>query len=139
MPAESRGRRSNPQNHHFGGFDEGGGRLSRLQLHLPGGARRDNGRNLLATNRNLDLGHQAANADRFDSSDQLISSADVAAQQLSFFLGLGSGAEKQPVHFTHRYAVMSAGGTDAADLLLVNPLLDGGKADPQLQGRVAEL
>jgi hypothetical protein len=34
---------------------------------------------------------------------------------------------------------MSSGGLDAANLLLIYPLLDRGKADPQLQGRVAEL
>src|SRR4029077_10826068 len=35
--------------------------------------------------------------------------------------------------------MMSPCGLDAANLLLVNPLLDRGKADPQLQSRVTEL
>jgi hypothetical protein len=39
--------RSNPQDHHFGGFDQGGGGLAGLKLHLAGRARGDDRRNVL--------------------------------------------------------------------------------------------
>jgi hypothetical protein len=35
--------------------------------------------------------------------------------------------------------MMSSGRLDATNLLLVNPLFDGGETDPQLQSRIAEL
>src|ERR1035438_5261725 len=34
--------------------------------------------------------------------------------------------------------MVSSGGLDTPNFLLINPLLDGGEADPQLQGSVAK-
>jgi hypothetical protein len=54
-------------------------------------------------------------------------------------LGAAASAEEQLVDFGSRDAVVSAGGLNAANLFLVNPLLDGGEADAQLQGCIAKV
>src|SRR5580704_18792277 len=123
---------SNTQNHHFGSLYQSSRSLARLELHFARGPSRNNRSNLLAANRNRYLRHQAADANRIDSSHQLVPSTYAADHQLAFFLRFPSGSEKQPVHFAFRNAVMSPRRPNAANLLLINPLLDGGKADPQL-------
>ncbi len=85
---------SNSEDHDFCGFYEGGGSLARLQLHLARGARRDNRGDLLATDRNCYLRHQAANANRIDSSHELIAAADAAYNLLAFLLGTASSSEQ---------------------------------------------
>ena len=94
---------------------------------------------MLAANRNLYLRHQTADADRIDAPHQLIAPADAANNELTFFLRAASCSKEQLVHFALRDAMMSAGRLEAANLLLVNPLLDGRKADPQLKSRITEI
>jgi hypothetical protein len=77
--------------------------------------------------------------DRVDSPHKLIASTDTANCLFAILLGSASRPEKEPVDFTLGDAVMSSGRLQAANLLLVDPLLDRGKADPQLQSRVTEL
>jgi hypothetical protein len=84
---------------------------------------------VLASNRYLDLRHEAAHPDRDDSTDELISAADAAEHEPGFIRGLGAGPEKQTIHFGERDAMMPSGGLDAANALSVNPLLDRWKTD----------
>ena len=130
---------SDSQDHHFSGFYEGGGSLSRLQLHFARGTCRDNRCDLLSANRNLYFRHQAANANGIDSSNELIPTTDAANYLLAFRLRFALGSEEEPVQFALRDAMMSSGRSDAANLLPVDPLFDRGKADSQLQSCVPEL
>jgi hypothetical protein len=57
---------------------------------------------------------------------------------LALLLGLATGSEKQSVHFAQRDTMMSSGSLIALNLLLVNPLLNRGKADPQLQSCISQ-
>jgi hypothetical protein len=76
---------------------------------------------------------------RTASTHQLVTATDAANCLFAIHLGSASRPEKEPVDFTLRDAVMSSGRLEAAALLLVDPLLDRGKADPQSQSRVTEL
>jgi hypothetical protein len=68
-----------------------------------------------------------------DAADELVASAE-AADSLGAVVGrLAACAEEQSVDFTLRDQVMASGCLHAAQLFLVDPLLDGGKADAQLQ------
>src|SRR5580692_4526211 len=123
---------SDAQNHHFGGFNQGGGSLARFQMHFSRRTGSNNRRDLLAADRNPDFRHQTANPNGIDSSHELIPPADAAYYLFAFLLGSASRPEKQPVQFTLRDAVMSPNRLHAANLLPVNPLFDGGETDAQL-------
>src|SRR5215471_4774160 len=60
---------SHSKNHHFRGLDEGSGRLPRLEIHLAGRAGRDDRGDLLFTDRNNYLCHQATDSHALNSSD----------------------------------------------------------------------
>lgn len=92
----------------------------------------------MAADRYLNLRHQAADLDRFDASYQLIASADLAHDLFAVSFGFASGSEEQLVHFSSRDTVMASCGLDAANFFLVDPLLDGGKADAELQSGVTQ-
>jgi len=123
---------SNAQNHHFRGFDQGSGGLPRFQLHLAGGTRGDNRRDLLAANRNRHFCHQTADANFVNSPYELISPTDAANHLILFTACTASLPEEQTIHLALRNPVMPTGGLAAANLLLVYPLLDRGEADPKL-------
>jgi hypothetical protein len=130
---------SNSQNHYFGRLDECRGSLPGLQLHLASRPRGDNRSNLLAAYRNFHFRHQAAYANRIDSSHQLVPPAHPADYKLALLLRLASRPEQQPIDFALGNTVMSSGGLNTADFLPVDPLFDRGKADSQLQSSVPEL
>src|ERR1700676_314292 len=130
---------SNTQNHYFGGFDERSSSLPGLQLHFPRRARGDDRCDLLTPDRNLYYRHQAAHTDSIDSSDKLITSANAADHQFAFLLRFAPRSEKQPVQFALRDAMVSPRRANAAQLFLVDPLLNRGEADSQLQSRVPQL
>ncbi len=75
---------------------------------------------------------------RVDAPHQLIPSTHASNQGGSFGRSLRPGTEQQAVDLSLGNPVVSAGGLSAANLLLVNPLLDSRKADRQLQSGVAE-
>src|ERR1700728_2638426 len=93
----------------------------------------DNRGDLLAADGNLDFCHQTADANRIDASPQLIAPTDPADGLLSFVFRSAASPEKQFVDLALGDAVMSSGGWDTAYSLFVNPLLNGGEADSQLQ------
>jgi hypothetical protein len=62
----------------------------------------------------------------------LIPTADATHNLLTLCLGFASRPEKQPIHFPFWNAVMASSGSNAANFLLVNPLLYRWKANPQL-------
>src|SRR5208337_4362420 len=69
-------RRSDAENHHFGGFDERGGALAGLQAHLFGGIGGDDGGDVLLADCERDLRHESAEFDGDDAPDELVAPAD---------------------------------------------------------------
>lgn len=84
---------SYPQDHDLGGFDQGSRSLAWLEIHFAGRTRGDDGGDLLIADGNLDLRHQAADADAVDSAYELISPAHAAGYQSPF----GSILSRRPV------------------------------------------
>src|ERR1019366_8618267 len=132
-----RRRNSNAHDHDFRGFNESGGSLALFEVHLARGVRRNNGRNALPADRKFHLRQQSAVAHFDDPADQLISPADAAKApapgQHVFFLH----ARQKPLNFRSGNAVMASGGLHAAQLFLVDPLLERGIADSQRARGVA--
>src|SRR6266853_3284364 len=130
-------RNSNSYDHDFSGFDKGCRGLALLQAHFARRVRRDDGRNALPADRKFYLGQQAAVAHFDDPAHQLISPADApeaaASSQRVFFIG----ARQEALDFGRGNAVVPSSRLYAAQLLLVDPLLERGIADPQRPRRVA--
>ena len=120
---------SHSENHDFRRLDQSGGSLPGFQLHLAGGACGDDRGDLLFTNRKNYLCHQATDSHALNSPHQLVSTAAATHGEHSLGRCSGSGPEQQAVHFALRNSMVSPGGNDAANLLPVNPLLNGWKAD----------
>src|SRR6202140_1667654 len=106
---------------------------------FPGTTSRDNRRDLLTANRNSYLGHQTANLHGLYSTHKLIPTTHAPDFFFALLLGLATGSEKQSVHFALRDTMMSSRSPIASNLLLVNPLLNRWKADPQLQSCISKL
>lgn len=130
---------SHPKDHHFRCFDESRRRLPRFQIHFASRARGDDRSDPLLTGRKDNFSHQATDLHALDSPDQLVSATEVAHNHGSLGSGFTSRPKQQPVHFTLRNSVVSPGGANASDLLLVNPLLDRGEADTKFYRRLPRL
>src|SRR5271154_6355432 len=117
-PSDERRLRSHPQNHHFGGFDQRGGALSRLQPHLFCGVRGDDRGDVLLSNRHGHLSEQAAVLDREDAADELIAAADlteISAARLN--VPPLQSFRNQAVDFAFRDAMMATWRLCCLDLL----------------------
>src|ERR1700686_4734409 len=128
---------SDSDDHHLGSLNQGRGGLSLPQLHFAHGPRSDQRRNELTAHRYRDLGDQSANAYVDDAADELVTAADALVGDAAFTLVVPPCAVKQTIDFCLRDAVMGAGGFDDSQFAAVDPLLNRGIADLQLQGRVA--
>jgi hypothetical protein len=126
-----------PDDHDLSGLDESGGGLASLEVHFAGGTGSNDGSDALSANGDFHFRHEAADAHFLDATHQLIAATDAAQDVLADSFVGAPGAKQQAVHFRPRNAVVAAGSAHAANLLLVDPLLDGGKADAQLQSRFA--
>src|SRR5690348_4726814 len=129
--------RLDADNHNLGGLDEGGGGLAGLEAHFAGGAGGNDGGDALPADGDFHFRHEAADAHLLDASHQLIAAADAAQDFLAHGFVVAAGAIQQAVHLRPRNAVMSARGAHAADLFPVDPLLDCGEADAELEGGFA--
>ena len=89
-------------------------------------------RNLLPANGYLHFRHQTTDAYNVNSAHQLISPTDASNHIMALLLGSAAGPEKQAIHLSERNSMMAPRSSNAANLLSINPLFDGGKADPQL-------
>ena len=138
-PIKQADRASYSEDHDFGCLDESGGRLTGLEIHLAGGACRDDRSDLLMADRNHHLRHQTAYAHAFNPSNQLISPAHPTHQEGPLRSRFCCRPEQQPVDFTLRNAMVSSCRSDAADFPLVNPLFDGWEADAKFEGRFSRL
>ena len=128
----------NSKNHYLCCLYEGGSGLTALEVHFTGRSRGDYRSNLLLTDGNDHLCHQTTNSYALDSADQLVSSTESAHDKLPLRRRSCPGPKEQSVHFALWNTVVSSGSANAANLLLVNPLLNRGKADPQLQSRISQ-
>ena len=124
---------SHSQDHHFGGLNQRGSGLPRFQVHLAGGSRRDDRRDLLIADGDNHLRHQSTDAHVLDPANQLIPAAQAAHDERTLRSGSCSGSKQQAIHLALRNPVMSASGSNAAYFLLVDPLLDRWEADAKLQ------
>src|SRR5262249_4346264 len=97
---------SHSQNHDLGRFDQRRCRLPRLQVHLACRTCRNDRRDLLIANGDPDSRHQPADSYTTPPADQLISPASPPHNQRSLGRSLRACAEKQPVHFALRYAMV---------------------------------
>lgn len=131
---------SRAQDHDFSGFDEGSGDLSLFQPEFADSIRRNHGGDLLAADRQRDLGHDAVHFNVNDAPDQLIACAD--SSKLGATLGQGHaliGKVKVLVQFTLRNPVMAALSLNRPDFSGVDPSLESGITDPEYFGSVAKL
>jgi len=62
--------------HHFGGFDEGEGRIAGLQGQFPDGVGGNDGGDALVADGEHDLGQKAIDDDFKDGAEQLVPAAD---------------------------------------------------------------
>jgi hypothetical protein len=88
---------------------------------------------LLISNGDLHFCHQSANTHRVNAADKLVSSAYATNRKVSLGASFAPGPEQKAIYLTSGYAVMSSGRLNASNLPLVNPLLDRGEADTELQ------
>src|SRR5581483_8969444 len=113
-------------------FDQGGGCLTFLEVHLTHRARRDQRCDELPAYRERDLAHESADTDVNNSADKLITAADARVADAAFFFVTPTRSIEQAVHFGLRNAVVPSGSLHGAKLAMVDPLLDGGVADLKL-------
>src|SRR4029077_19431066 len=111
----------------------GGSGLAGLQIHVARGTGGDDRCDALFADGENDFSHEAADADAGDSTHQLIPPAHAPHCGLALGDGAGGRAEEKAIHFTLRYPMVSAGCRDAPDFFLVDPLLDGWKANAKLE------
>src|SRR5579863_8314744 len=147
-------RRHRTNDHHLGRFDEGGGRLARLQAEVADGVAGDDGRDRLTADVERHLAEQADRLDPGDAPDELIAPADEVlepgfhhASRVASRCPAASGlpataaalAEQQAVNLRPRDPVMSARGLHGLDPPAINPLLEGGIAHTQLLRGFAQM
>jgi len=109
-----------PDNHHLGGFDEGGGSIALLEGELAGGVGGDDGGNALVAGGEDDFGEEALNLDLRDGADELVPAADARGD------GLGSGEEFG--ESAGGDAMVTAWGFDGLDAAGEDPVFEGGIA-----------
>jgi len=125
--------------HHFSGFDEGGGCVALLQVHLADGVGGDDGGDLLVAEGNDHLGKETINLHVDDMTDELVAAGDAAIA----LAGLAGGAGG--VHLEERFEgglvdpVVAAGGQDRGQLAGEDPLFHGGVADAEHRSGFAGL
>src|SRR5208337_305444 len=128
-------RRSDAENHHFGGFDERGGAFAGLQTHFFGGIRGDDRGDVLLTDSQGNLCQESAEFDGHNAPDKLVAPADfakIAAPRgdIPAFQLLGN----QPVNLRFRDAMVPAGRFGSLDFAVIDPLLQRGIADAEYIG-----
>src|SRR2546425_10918957 len=124
----------NGKDHDLGGFDQRRRRLPNLEAHFADRISGDDRCNLLPANRELHLRQQTFFADLDHPAHELIAPADAAEAAPPFGANLLSPAMQIAIEFMARNTVMSAGRTHAAQLALVDPLLESGIAHAQNLG-----
>src|SRR6267154_3935189 len=131
---------SHAQDHDFSGLDEGSSDLSLFQPQFADGVRCNHRGDLLAPDRECDLGHDAIDLYINDAADQRIARAD------SSKLGATSrkwrapfGKVKMLVQFAFRNAMMSALSFDRLDFSCMDPPLESGITDAEHFGGVPKL
>jgi hypothetical protein len=131
---------SRAQDHDFGGLDEGRSDLSLFQAELADSIRRNYRGDLLAADRQCDLGHDAIHLDVNDAADQLITRADSSKLGAALRQGhpLFSKVEVL-VQFAFRNPVMPALSLDRPDCSRVDPSLERRVTDAENLGSVAKL
>lgn len=82
-----------PQDHDFGGLDEGSRSLTGFEIHFAGRACGDDRGDLLVANREYDLRHEPTDANTLDAAHQLISSAETTHEESALGRSLGSRPE----------------------------------------------
>jgi len=126
------------KNHDFGGFDQSGSRLALLEAHFADCVGRDDRGDVLAADRKRDLRDEAADADVRNATDELIAAADAAEARTAIRrLFPRRAAVEKAIDFLFGDPVVSAGGSNSANLPLVDPLFESRVADAQDLGCVA--
>src|SRR5437016_3914701 len=109
--------------HHFGGLDQGGGRLALLQIYLTHCAGGDQRCDQLPSYRQGHLSYQSADAHIHDAAHELVAPADALVRDPALVLVMAAGAVEQAVNLGLRDAVMSTRRLHRAQLAMVDPLL----------------
>src|SRR5436190_5085595 len=129
----------NSKDHDLGGFDQRRRRLADFEAHFANCVGGNDRGDLLPANRELHLRQQTFFADLDHPAHELIAPADAAEAAPPFGANLLSPAMQIAIEFMARNTVMSAGRTHAAQLALVDPLLESGIAHAQNLGRLARM
>ena len=131
------------RDHHFGGLDDGKGRLATFQLQFIDGVARDHSRQPLVANTQPDLGEQSFDAYLFNNPAELVPSADGDEDTRGMFGPPREGRDaplrrQEALDFGFGNAMMTAIGADGSHRAFVDPLLEGRVADAQLGGGGAD-
>jgi len=94
---------------------------------------------VLTTDRYRHFRYQTADLDGLNPPYQLIATTHAPKFLLAIRFSFTAASKQKSVHFALRNAMMSTRSLDAANFFLVNPLLDRGVANPQLQSGVRKL
>lgn len=117
--------------HHFGGFDEGGDSFAGFEAHFAHCVGGDDGSDALFADGECHLSEKAANPDAENAADKLIASADVFQAFAPDELALAQLALEKTVQFRFGDAMVAAFRFDGAEFSPVDPLLDGWIADAE--------
>jgi len=109
-----------------------------LKAHFSNGVGRYGRRDVLPAYRQGHLRHQAADPEVRHPPDQLVAAADRAeiGPALAYVSALRDTVEEL-VDFFFGNSMVAAGGPDRRELLLVDPLLQSGVANPEYLGSIA--
>jgi hypothetical protein len=122
--------RSDTEQHHLSGFDQGGDGFAFFQAEFAGGVGGDDGGDDLAADGEAHLGEEAFDFEIDDTADELIAAAD-GAHHLALRSFGAPGFVEERVEFRFGNAVVTAGGFDGFQLAAIDPLLDGGIGDTE--------
>jgi len=138
---------SGTDDHHFGGFDQRRGGLAFFQAQIAAGVAGNNRGDGLAANIKRHFGHQAGGLNFGNAAHQLVPAADEVLKSLwqvqcGRLLFPGALAvlshKREAIDLRTGDSVMPSGSENGLDLAVIDPLLDGRVAHPQLAGSLIQ-